>query len=83
MALAPSVPFIPPRCQSRREPKVTLALTRTLRYHCVTPLTRGTRQVLVLELWQGTENRSPTRDEAERWQGEWRDELQTSARIKI
>ena len=42
------------------------------KYHCVSPLTRGTRQVMVCELWQGTENRSPSRDEGLRWAGEWR-----------
>ena len=43
------------------------------KYHCVSELTRGTRHVMVCELWQGTENHGATRDEAERWQGEWRD----------
>jgi len=42
------------------------------KYHCVSELTAGTRQVLVCELWQGTENPSPSRDEALRWVGEWR-----------
>ena len=42
------------------------------KYHCVSTLTRGTRQVLVSELWQGTENQAPSRDEKERWQGEWK-----------
>ena len=44
------------------------------RYHCVSELTRGTRQVLVCELWQGTENLSPSRDEEHRWTGAWKDE---------
>ena len=44
------------------------------KYHCVSPLTRGTRQVMVCELWQGTENRSPSRDEGLRWAGEWKDD---------
>ena len=43
------------------------------KYHSVSTLTRGTRQVMVCELWQGTENLRPTRDETERWQGEWKD----------
>ena len=42
------------------------------KYHCVSTLTRGTRQVMVCELWQGTENWAPTRDESARWEGEWR-----------
>jgi len=41
------------------------------KYHSVSTLTRGTRQVLVCELWEGTENRAPTRREEERWQGAW------------
>ena len=44
------------------------------KYHCVSELTRGTRQVLVCELWQGTENYSPTRDEEQRWLGEWKED---------
>mmetsp|Transcript_42230 Transcript_42230/g.105041 ORF Transcript_42230/g.105041 Transcript_42230/m.105041 type:complete len:298 (-) Transcript_42230:1955-2848(-) len=44
------------------------------KYHCVSELTRGTRNVMVCELWQGTENHTPSRDEKERWQGEWKDE---------
>ena len=43
------------------------------KYHCVSQLTRGTRQVVVCELWQGTENYQPSRDEKERWHGEWKD----------
>ena len=42
------------------------------KYHCVSRLTRGTRQVMVCELWQGTENLEPSRDEQLRWRGEWR-----------
>ena len=42
------------------------------KYHCVSELKRGTRQVLVCEIWQGTENLAPTRDEHERWQGVWK-----------
>jgi hypothetical protein len=42
------------------------------KYHCVSKLTRGTRQVLVSELWQGTENQAPSRDEQLRWQGTWK-----------
>ena len=42
------------------------------KYHSVSPVTAGTRQVLVSELWQGTENVVPSRDEKERWQGTWR-----------
>jgi len=44
------------------------------KYHCVSELTSGTRNVLVCELWQGTENWTPSRDEQERWMGEWKDE---------
>ena len=47
------------------------------KYHCVSELTRGTRQVMVCELWQGTESHAPSRDEAERWQGVWKDEWRT------
>ena len=43
------------------------------KFHCVSELTRGTRQVLVLELWQGSENLSPSRDESLRWLGELRE----------
>jgi hypothetical protein len=50
-----------------------------IRYHCVSELTRGTRQVLVCELWQGTENPSPSRDEEHRWRGEWKDEWRGGA----
>ena len=39
------------------------------KYHCVSELTRGTRSVMVSELWQGTENDTPSRDEKERWVG--------------
>ena len=42
------------------------------KYHSVSTLTKGTRQVMVCELWQGTENLTPTRDEKERWQGVWK-----------
>lgn len=42
------------------------------KYHSVSELTRGTRQVLVCELWQGTDNLTPSRDEKERWQGVWK-----------
>lgn len=42
------------------------------KYHCVSTLTRGTRQVMVCELWQGTENLTPSRDETERWMGVWK-----------
>ena len=42
------------------------------KYHCVSTLTRGVRNVLVCEFWQGTENHAPSRDEEHRWQGEWR-----------
>ena len=42
------------------------------KYHCVSELRRGTRHVLVCELWQGTESHAPSRDEKERWQGEWK-----------
>jgi len=31
------------------------------KYHCVTPVTSGTRQVLVMELWEGLERRCPRR----------------------
>jgi hypothetical protein len=44
------------------------------KYHSVSRLTGGTRQVLVCELWQGTENHQPSRDEKERWQGEWKED---------
>ena len=44
------------------------------KYHCVSELTQGTRQVLVCELWQGTENHTPTRDEEQRWLGEWKED---------
>ena len=44
------------------------------KYHSVSKLTRGTRNVMVCELWQGTENASPTRDEKERWMGAWKDD---------
>jgi len=44
------------------------------KYHSVSTLTRGKRNVLVCELWQGTENHKPSRDEKERWVGEWKDE---------
>ena len=43
------------------------------KYHSVSELTRGTRNVLVCELWQGTESHAPSRDEQERWNGEWKD----------
>lgn len=49
------------------------------KYHCVSELTAGTRQVLVCELWQGTENQAPGRDEAERWQGVWKEEWRGAA----
>ena len=49
------------------------------KYHCVSELTRGTRQVLVCELWQGTENPSPSRDEEHRWRGAWKDEWRGGA----
>ena len=42
------------------------------KYHCVSELTGGTRQVMVCEFWEGTENWAPTRDESARWEGEWR-----------
>ena len=42
------------------------------KYHCVSELTRGTRNVMVCELWQGTENDTPSRDEKERWVGRWK-----------
>ncbi len=43
------------------------------KYHCVSELTRGTRNVLVCELWQGTENQAPSREEIHRWRGDFRD----------
>lgn len=43
------------------------------KYHSVSELTRGTRNVLVCELWQGTESHAPSRDEQERWNGVWKD----------
>ena len=48
------------------------------KYHCVSELTRGTRNVMVCELWQGTENHTPTRDEQERWIGEWKPDWRSS-----
>ena len=42
------------------------------KYHCVSELRQGTRQVMVCELWQGTENHAPSRDEKERWLGVWK-----------
>ena len=50
------------------------------KYHCVSELTRGTRNVLVCELWEGTENLTPTRNEEERWNGEWKDEWRDRCR---
>jgi len=46
------------------------------KYHSVSELTRGTRNVLVCELWQGTENHAPSRDEKERWLGEWKEDAE-------
>jgi len=46
------------------------------KYHCVSELKNGTRQVMVCELWQGTENPTPSRDERERWFGAWKDARQ-------
>ena len=43
------------------------------KYHCVSELRAGTRHVLVSELWQGTENTAPSRDEKERWLGTWKE----------
>ena len=48
------------------------------KYHCVSELTQGTRQVMVLELWEGTENHKPSRDEGERWLGAWKEEWRES-----
>jgi len=50
------------------------------KYHSVSTLEQGTRHVLVLELWEGTENHHPSRAEAQRWQGEWRTELEADER---
>jgi len=44
------------------------------KYHSVSELTHGTRQVMVCELWQGTENQTPTHDEQERWLGCWKND---------
>lgn len=45
------------------------------KYHSVSELRRGLRNVLVCEFWQGGENLQPSRDEQERWRGALRDDL--------